>query len=186
MLDQEKREKLTKILKNLNIPLASNFDHTCTHLTMPMNTSVSHKLLQALTMCKPVVNPKFWVALQEAQVKNKLLPNYLDYLPRVREETFIDPDSVSLAMNEHRRNVFVGKTFIFMSTSQMDTFEEVIKNGGGKCVSVSKSKVTMAQCCAKNAVVIQCKDNATQSMNDETISKIRGEFEVESSGTLSN
>jgi nibrin len=176
MLDTEKRVKLTKILNELKVPIASEFDSSCSHLTMPVNTSVSHKLLQALTLCKPVVNPKFWVAFQEARENNLPIPKYIDYLPKVKEETFITPDSVSLALNENRRTVFNGKTFIFISSSQLEIYENIIKNGGGKCVAMSKSKVTVTQCCAKNAVVIQCKDNATQSTNDGTISKIRSKF----------
>lgn len=141
---------------------------------MPLQTGVSQKLLHALTLCKPVVNPKFWVAFQEAHNNNKPLPKYIDYLPKVKEETFITPGSVSLAMNEKRQTIFNGKTFIFMSSAQMDNFSDVITNGGGKCLTISKDKVTTAQCCAKNSVVIQCKDNATQSLNDDTITKIRG------------
>jgi nibrin len=175
MLDQEKRDKLVKILKELKIPVANEFNATCTHLTMPMQTSVSHKLLQALTMCKPIVNPKFWVAFQEAYTNNQPLPKYIDFLPKVREEAFITPDSVSLALNEKRRTIFNGKTFIFMSNAQLETFEGIVSTAGGKCVTVSRAKVTMTQCCAKHSVVIQCKDDATQSMNDGTIGKIRGE-----------
>lgn len=176
MLDLPKREKLTGILNAVNVSIANEFDDTCTHLTMPTQTNVSLKLLQALTMCKPVVNPKFWVAFQEAMAKNQSLPKYINYLPKIREDAFIVPNTICLAMNENRRKVFNGKTFYFFSNSQMKTYEDIIGSGGGKCVAASKTKVTMTQWCAKNSVVVQLKDNASQTNNEETISKIRGDI----------
>lgn len=175
MLDREKREKLDKILKALKIPIANQLDESCTHLTMSLQTGVSPKLLQTLTMCIPVVNTKFWVAFQDSYNNNKPLPKCIDYVPKVNEVSIISFDTISLAMNDKRRTVFNGKTFIFMSSAQLDNFEPIIRNGGGKCVSMSKAKVTMVQCCAKNSIVVQRKDSATQSINDETVGKIQGE-----------
>ncbi|CRK92475.1 CLUMA_CG006047, isoform A [Clunio marinus] len=172
MLDQGKKNKLVGILKELDVYIDENINETCTHLTMPIQTDVSHKLLQALTHCIPVVSPKYWVTLRDCVNNNRPLPKALDYVPKIKETTFVTPETVSLAINESRKKLFFGKTFIFISRSQVKNFEGIIKAGGGKVMSLSQNKMTATQCCAKNAIVISAKDEDTQSVNGTVITKI--------------
>lgn len=172
MLEPQKKEKLSDVLKSFGVQVSEKLDETCTHLTMPLNTDVSNKLLQALALCIPIVTPKFWVIFQESVVNNKPLPKYVDYMPKVKEENYVTPGTVTLAMNEQRKKLFAGKNFVFTSGSQMKLYQEVIQYAGGKVISLSQAKMTPKQLCAKNVIVVKAKETESQSQNQNVFNKI--------------
>lgn len=177
MLDQEDKQQLETILRNLKVKVSDVVDESCTHLTMPQQPNVSHKLLQALVMCVPIVTKNYWLRFQECMLKHETLPKCLDYVPYLKEEIFIAPGTVSLAINAERKKLFANKTFIFTSNTQMNVFQGIIESAGGKAISMTKSKVTMSQCSAKNAIVIQPKDTQSQTQNEAAKSQINGEVQ---------
>lgn len=174
MLEEGKKKKLMTVLSALDVKVLDKFDSSCTHLTMPSHTEVSHKLLQALSSCIPVVTAKYWADYLERFNSDQPLPKCLDYVPKIKEEAFISPDSVSLMANPERRKLFAGKTFAFISKTQMEMYADIIKSAGGKCVTPSQVKNYYA----KNTIVIKPKESNTQSQNEEAITKIGGRFDV--------
>lgn len=169
----DNKDKLLQILNNLKVKVSDQVDETCTHLTMPAHTRVSGKLLQALSSCKPVVTPNYWVAFQYSVNNNKALPKCVKYLPQINDNLFITPGMVSLHVNRDRQKLFAGKKFVFVSSTQMCTFQSVIQNAGGQAFCLSRTKMTISDCCAKNAIVIQPKDSSSQSSNEGEIMKIK-------------
>lgn len=177
VISGERKQKLSAIFKSFNIQTSDTITKTCSHLTMPEQTTVSHKLLQALTMCIPVVTPRYWTAFQDSIAKNAPLPKAIDFAPKIKPDIYITVNTISLAMDPRRKTIFAGKTFIFISKSQSEIFAEIIQNAGGKVLNLAQSKLSTTQCCAKNAIVVQIKSDS-QSQNENVIAKINGELET--------
>lgn len=176
MLAHDTRAKIKKILDNLKVELAENFDSTCSHLTMNPQTMVSHKLLHALALCKPIVTPPFWIAYKESIEHDQALPKSFNFQPQIREDSLGSSNTFSLAPNEARKKLFAGKTFLFLSTSQMNDNVDVVRSAGGKVTSLTQVKVTVKECCAKNSIVVQAKAAETQSQNESHALKIKGKL----------
>lgn len=170
----EKKDKLMQILNQIKVKVTNQVDETCTHLTMPPLTSVSEKLLIALSSCVSVVTPNYWLAFKDSIESNTVLPKNIDFLPKIKEDLFITPGTISLAINRERQKLFAGKKFVFVSKKQMEEFQTIVKNGGGEVYCLSQTKMTDKQCCAKNVILIQPKATASQSYNDVAITKIKG------------
>lgn len=176
MLDSVKKDKLSKILQPLGaLQVVDNFDNTCTHLTVPQQTEISHKILQALASCKSIVTLSFWKALIESVHKNQALPEASNYLPNIRERAGVSSEAASLKVNPERKKLFFGKIFVFISNTQMEVYKEIITHARGtyKLVTGMQSK----SCCASNIIVIQPKSSSnTQSSNERTIMKVNCKF----------
>lgn len=61
-------------------------------------------------------------------------PNALEHLPAKSREPSERP-AEDFAPNTHRDNVFEGYTFVFLDTTQFETLQAPIANGGGKALS---------------------------------------------------
>lgn len=175
MLSGEKKEKLEILFNALKVKTADTIDSSCSHLTMPAETTVSHKLLQALVRCIPVVTPNYWIGVQESIAKDLPLPKAFDFVPKIKQDAYLTPGSVSLALVPDREKLFLGKTFIFVSKSQLLIYEDIIKKAGGKVVNLAENKLTTSNCCAKSAIVVQVKSES-QSQNEAAITKISGKL----------
>lgn len=175
MLSAEKKVKLESLFNVLKVKTADTIDSSCSHLTMPAETTVSHKLLQALVRCIPVVTPNYWIGVQDCIANDLPLPKAFDFVPKIKQDAYLTPGTVSLALIPDRKKLFFGKTFIFVSKSQMLMYEDIIKKAGGKVVNLAENKLSTSNCCAKNAIVVQVKSES-QSQNEEAISKIHGKF----------
>jgi hypothetical protein len=175
MLPLERKAKLSPLLQSLNVKVSESFDSTCTHLTMPSQTDVSIKLIEALIACTSIVTPKYWNAVQISVANNQPLPKAIDFTPNVKEEGFVTSESISLAVNENRKKLFAGKTVVFTSSALLKVYEALILKAGGKAVSLSSGKMTTTQCCAKNTIVIHSRGTGnTQSQNESAITKLTG------------
>lgn len=172
----DKKDKLIQILKTIKVKVSDKVDDTCTHLTIPKKASVSVKLLMALSSCTPVVTPNYWIAFQDCVTKDTVLPKSLNFLPHLEDDLFVTPGTISLAINREREKLFAGKKFVFVAKKQMETCEQLIRNAGGQACCLSQTKMTDKQCCAKHTIVIEPKAEATQSINEDAIVKIRSEF----------
>lgn len=172
------KQKLVKILDEIGVAISDEFNENCSHLTMTTDTTVSHKLLQALSSCKPVVTPKYWTAVQESIRENKPLPKAADFTPVLKDDAFITPGTVSLQINSDRKKLFASKTFVFFSSTQMESYKTVIMNAGGVCVSLSRSSMKPKDCCRKNTIVIQPPETESQAQNSSAIEKLQGKHLV--------
>lgn len=179
MLAPDKKQKLTAFLNAIQLKVQDDLDDTCTHLTMPNKTEVSHKLLQALASCIPVVTPNFWVTMQSRIKENAVLPKPVHFAPRLKEETLISTKSISLSVNENRKKLFANKTFVFFTTKQNAVYENIIRKAGGSCVAISKNPMTKGQLCGKNVIVVQVREQEPQSQNySQTLTNVTGEYNL--------
>lgn len=176
-VDTEMKSKVVKILDALKVQHTETFDGSCTHLTMPAQSNVTIKLLQALSSCVPVVTTKFWVELQKSIANDQPLPKCSEYEPKVSEQCFVTPDTISLTMRVERKKLFAGKTFIFVSGSKLKEYQEIIKNAGGKCSSLSQTKLPTRDYCVPNTIMVRDgSDTSTQTQKEAAITKLNGEL----------
>lgn len=177
MLNQREKSKTVKVLDEIKAQQVESFDETCSHLTMSPQTKISIKLLEALSLCTPVVTPNFWVAVQESIKNDKTLPNCNNFLPAVKEELCLTPDSVSLKMLPERKKIFTGKNFIFVASSQFREYQQIIKNAGGKCSSLSQNKLHMREFLAPNIILVRAELNSeTQTQTQDAVKKLDRKF----------
>lgn len=181
-VDPETKSKVVKILEALNVQHTETFDGSCTHLTMPAQSNVTIKLLKALSSCIPVVTSKFWIELQKSVANDQPLPKCHEYDPKVSEQCFVTPDTISLTMRVERKKLFAGKTFIFVSGSKLKEYQEIINNAGGKCSSMSQTKLPTRDYCVPNTILVRDGgDTSTQTQKEAAITKLNGELKISQS-----
>lgn len=131
-LTDHEKENLRTNVSTLDGQLIDQWSDTCTHLVV-RNLSFTVKVLQALCHAIPIVKPEYFKAMLLA-IRNKgTPPNVKNFQPVIVER--LGGDKVSLQANIDRKRLFVGKTFIFMTSRHMETFKGVIECGMGQCSS---------------------------------------------------
>ena len=176
IIDNERRSKLDKVLELCQVESVEDWDKDVTHLTMPpRQCTLTMKLLYALASGIPVVTSDYWVVVQQNILNNVGLPKTSEHLPQLKNE-YINVDSVSLQVNEKRKKLFAGKSFIFTSSKQMSVFENIIKAAGGKC-SRAKELVNISKLTAKGVICIRNGSESHHSQSSQaTINKLQSRF----------
>lgn len=176
IIDDERKSKLDKVLKLCQVASVEDWDKGVTHLTMPpRQCTLTMKLLYALASGIPVVTSDYWVVVQQNILNNIALPKTTEHLPQLKNE-YINVDSVSLQVNENRKKLFAGKSFIFTSSKQMSVFENIIKAAGGKC-SRAKELVNISKLTAKGVICIRNGSDTHHSQSSQaTIDKLQSKF----------
>lgn len=167
-LADDKKEKLKIMFERLSFRFVEAWEPDCTHLTMPQTVVVTLKLIHALVLGIPIVAPKFWVDVYKSIEANQALPDYTKYIPSI-SETYISADGFSLAINEKRKKLFSGKTFVFMYETQMQPYVEIIRLAGGECQSLNKKPLTKKQLLASKYICIQYKPQSSQSQFSQSV-----------------
>jgi nijmegen breakage syndrome protein 1 len=87
---------------------------------------------------KPVVTPQYISDLISAVDSRTKLPDPNDYLPPLAESQ-VNPSDVSFKPDVHRKTLFSGKQFIFLSASQYKKLNAVISSAGGMTALMDES-----------------------------------------------
>lgn len=160
-------------LNNLKISLEkigglwkNDWDETCTYLTMPAIT-LTIKVVLALVQGLYIVTPEYWNKCCEAINKKTRLPDPEQFTPEVIEST-LNKDSVTFLPSSDRKYLFQGKTFIFFSRRQLDTYKMILIKASASVALLSESKLTKTMLCANNVVVVQyTATQETQTQRDQ-------------------
>lgn len=176
IIDDKRKCKLDKVLKLCHVSTVEEWDEDVTHLTMPpRQCTLTIKLLYALARGIPVVTSDYWVIVQQCIQNNVGFPKTSEYLPKLKNE-YINVDSVSLKINEDRKKLFTGKSFVFTSSKQMSVFENIIKAAGGKC-SRAKEIANASKLTAKGVICIRNGSESHHSQSSQVaIDKLQSKF----------
>lgn len=88
-------------------------------------------MLISLASAKSIILPKYFIDLCEALSpgSSKELPFCIDYQPNLIEN-ILNSNLVSLTVNNKRRTLFFGKTFICSTIEQLNRISTIIKAAG--------------------------------------------------------
>ncbi|XP_047455372.1 nibrin isoform X2 [Mugil cephalus] len=129
-LDNDGKASLSQTLLALGGKLVNNWTQDCTHLAMP-SVKVTIKTISALLCCRPIVKPEFFSELNRA-VEQKLPPPKAEsFIPEI-DEPSLSKEDVNVGLLPLRKQLFTGKTFVFLSAKQLKRLSAPVSFGGGR------------------------------------------------------
>ncbi|XP_041978212.1 nibrin [Aricia agestis] len=159
---------LKSILNNVGGQFKSDWDETCTFLTMPSIT-LTIKVVLALVQGAHIVNIEFWNSCINAIRSNSTMPDPQNFVPQILEST-LNKENVSFLPLKDRKILFAGKQIVFFSRRQFEMYKMPIQNSCGTPLLLSETKMTKAMLCEDDVIVIQCNLTSagaeTQSQKD--------------------
>ncbi|KAM4581525.1 nibrin isoform 2-T2 [Odontesthes bonariensis] len=129
-LDNTGKATLSQTLAALGGKLVNTWTQDCTHLAMP-TVKVTIKTISALLCCRPIVKPEFFSELKNAFQQKKPPPKAESFLPEI-DEPSLNKEEVNLGIIPDRKQLFSGKTFIFLSAKQLKRLSAGVSFGGGR------------------------------------------------------
>ncbi|XP_034409989.1 nibrin [Cyclopterus lumpus] len=129
-LDNDGKASLSQALLALGGKLVNTWTHECTHLAMPA-TKVTIKTISALLCCCPIVKPEFFMEFSKAAQQKLPPPKAERFVPEIDEPSLSKAD-VNLGAIPVRKQLFSGKTFIFLDAKQLKRLSRAVNFGGGK------------------------------------------------------
>lgn len=129
-LDNDGKASLSQALLALGGKLVNSWSQDCTHLVMS-SVKVTIKTISALLCCRPIVKPEFFSELNRA-VQQKLPPPKAEsFVPEI-DEPSLNKEDVNLGAIPLRKQLFTGRTFIFLSAKQLKRLNAAVSLGGGR------------------------------------------------------
>lgn len=129
-LDNAGQASLSQAVLALGGKLVGSWSQDCTHLVMS-SIKVTIKTISALLCCCPIVKPEFFSELSRA-VQQKLPPPKAEsFIPEI-DEPSLNKDDVNLGAVPLRKQLFSGRTFIFLSAKQLKRLRAAVSFGGGR------------------------------------------------------
>ncbi|KAM8869624.1 nibrin isoform 2-T2 [Spinachia spinachia] len=129
-LDNDGKALISQALLPLGGKLVHNWTHDCTHLAMP-SAKVTIKTISALLCCRPIVKPEFFTEFCDAALQKRPPPKAERFTPEI-DEPSLRKDDVNLAAIPVRRQLFSGKTFVFLNAKQMKRLSAAVSFGRGE------------------------------------------------------
>ncbi|XP_068591644.1 nibrin [Cebidichthys violaceus] len=129
-LDVDGKASLSRALLALGGKLVNTWTHDCTHLAMP-SAKVTIKTISALLCCRPIVKPEFFTEFSQAAQQKLSPPKAERFIPEI-DEPSLSKEDVNLGVIPVRKQLFSGKTFIFLNAKQLKRLSTAVDFGGGK------------------------------------------------------
>ncbi|XP_054477410.1 nibrin [Anoplopoma fimbria] len=129
-LDTDGKALLSQALLALGGKLVNTWTQDCTHLVMP-SAKVTIKTISALLCCRPIVKPEFFTELSRAAQQKLPPPKAERFTPEI-DEPSLSTEDVNLGAIPFRKQLFSGKTFIFLNAKQLKRLSTAVNFGGGK------------------------------------------------------
>ncbi|XP_060841916.1 uncharacterized protein LOC132922421 [Rhopalosiphum padi] len=129
------KEILKNLMEKIGGQVSRDWSGKCSHLCMNTIT-VTEKVLLCLVSAKSIVLLKYFIDLYKALLPDSLseLPFCVDYKPKL-VESLLNPNSLSLDVNNKRKNIFSGKTFICSTVNQLNRISKLVKLAGGEIIN---------------------------------------------------
>uniref|UniRef100_H0XTS4 Nibrin n=1 Tax=Otolemur garnettii TaxID=30611 RepID=H0XTS4_OTOGA len=108
----------------------NNWPEECIHLIM-ISVKVTIKTICALICGRPVVNPEYFTEFLKAIQSKKQLPQIESFCPPL-DGPAIESKNIDLSGRQERKQIFKGKTFVFLNTKQHKKLSSAIIFGGGE------------------------------------------------------
>ncbi|XP_078109067.1 nibrin [Sander vitreus] len=129
-LDNDGKASLSQALLALGGKLVNSWTQDCTHLAM-QSAKVTIKTISALLCCRPIVKPEFFLELSKAAQQKLPPPKAESFIPEI-DEPSLRREDVNLGVIPIRKQLFTGKTFVFLSAKQLKRLSAAVSFGGGR------------------------------------------------------
>nr|XP_007999234.2 nibrin isoform X2 [Chlorocebus sabaeus] len=129
-LDVSGKTALNQAVLQLGGFTVNNWTEECTHLVM-VSVKVTIKTICALICGRPIVKPEYFTEFLKAVQSKKQPPQIESFYPPL-DEPSIGSKNVDLSGRQERKQIFKGKTFIFLSAKQHKKLSSAVVFGGGE------------------------------------------------------
>lgn len=129
-LDVSGKTVLNQAVLQLGGLTANNWTEECTHLAMA-SVKVTIKTICALICGRPIVKPEYFSEFLKAVESKKQPPELESFYPPIDEPT-IGSRNVDLSGRQERKQIFRGKTFVFLNAKQHKKLSSAVVFGGGE------------------------------------------------------
>ncbi|XP_072459717.1 nibrin isoform X2 [Notamacropus eugenii] len=129
-LDVSGKTVLNQAVLQLGGLVVNNWTEECTHLVM-VSVKVTIKTICALICGCPIVKPDYFSEFLKAIQTKKQPPKLESFYPPI-DEPAINNENVDLSRHKERKQIFSGKTFIFLNAKQHKKMKAAILLGGGE------------------------------------------------------
>ncbi|KAM9094174.1 nibrin isoform X1 [Sarcophilus harrisii] len=129
-LDVSGKTLLNQTVLQLGGLVVNNWREECTHLVM-MSVKVTIKTICALICGCPIVKPDYFTEFLKAIQTKKQPPKLESFYPPI-DEPAINNENLDLSARKERKQIFSGKTFIFLNAKQHKKLSPAILLGGGE------------------------------------------------------
>ncbi|XP_016054428.1 PREDICTED: nibrin isoform X1 [Miniopterus natalensis] len=128
-LDVSGKTALNQAILQLGGLTVNNWTEECTHLVM-MSVKVTIKTICALICGCPIVKPEYFTEFLKAVQSKKQLPQIESFYPPI-DEPAIGSKNIDLSGRQERKQIFRGKTFVFLNAKQHKKLSSAVVLGGG-------------------------------------------------------
>ncbi|KAG3273923.1 nibrin [Ictidomys tridecemlineatus] len=129
-LDVSGKTALNQAILQLGGLTVNNWTEECTHLVM-ISVKVTIKTICALICGRPIVKPEYFTEFLKAVQSKKQPPQIESFYPPIDEPT-IGSKNIDLSERQERKQIFKGKTFIFLNAKQHKKLSSAVIFGGGE------------------------------------------------------
>ncbi|XP_059194334.1 nibrin isoform X2 [Centropristis striata] len=165
-LDNDGKASLSQALLALGGKLVNSWTQDCTHLAMP-SVKVTIKTISALLCCRPIVKPEFFSELSKAAQQKLPPPKAESFIPEI-DEPSLRKEDVNLGTIPLRKQLFTGKTFIFLSAKQLRRLTAAVSFGGGRSQQLEEGSLPRDLLESPQSCVIDVSTGSTQSLLPST------------------
>uniref|UniRef100_A0A674BDI5 Nibrin n=1 Tax=Salmo trutta TaxID=8032 RepID=A0A674BDI5_SALTR len=141
-VDNEGKVSLSQTLQLLGGGLTNTWTQDCTHLVMP-TVKVTIKTICALLCCRPIVKQEFFMELTKALQQKQPPPKAESFFPEI-DEPSLNKDEVDLTERPERKELFTGKTFLFLNAKQQKRLSLAVSCGGGRSQLLEEGSVPVS------------------------------------------
>nr|KAF6300719.1 nibrin [Myotis myotis] len=128
-LDVAGKNALNQAVLQLGGLTVNNWTEECTHLVM-MSVKVTIKTICALICGRPIVKPEYFTEFLKAVQSKTQLPQIESFYPPI-DEPAIGSKNIDLSGRQERKQIFKGKTFVFLNAKQHKKLSSAVVFGGG-------------------------------------------------------
>ncbi|XP_057591426.1 nibrin isoform X1 [Hippopotamus amphibius kiboko] len=128
-LDVSGKTALSQAILQLGGLTVNNWTEECTHLVM-VSVKVTIKTICALICGRPIVKPEYFTEFLKA-VQSKKQPPEIESFYAPIDEPAIESKNIDLSGRQERKQIFKGKTFVFLNAKQHKKLSAAVTFGGG-------------------------------------------------------
>ncbi|XP_058524828.1 nibrin-like isoform X1 [Ochotona princeps] len=129
-LDVSGKTALNQAVLQLGGITVNSWTKECTHLVM-MSVKVTIKTICALICGCPIVKPEYFTEFLKAVQSKKQPPQLESFYPPI-DEPAIGNNNIDLSRRQERKEIFKGKTFVFLNAKQYKKLSSAVVFGGGE------------------------------------------------------
>lgn len=159
------KDELKNMITSFGGRVERNWSEECTHLCMN-SVTVTEKVLLCLASAKSIVTVQYFIELMRGLNPHSLskVPACIDYKPQLAE-SLLNPNSLSLDVNNKRKTLFSGKTFICSTVNQLNRLSKLVKLTGGEIMSYSAGMLSDNDILSSTKYILMQRDPQTEEDN---------------------